>query len=151
MSMTDDTAPAEGKISTALLRFAEPLWKPAPGSPRPSPEDLERAISLASLIWNVVVVGGATAGGLDKLLPAMGALVSEEGVAEMESMIKRKKKLFGDDNRLILDTRVRVSGDEFTVDARSVTLRLREPGKERTPEEEAAREEFLRKLQSGEW
>jgi hypothetical protein len=87
------------KISETFLHFAEPLLD-ALGS-NATDDQMEQSLRIAFVIWNAVVyetVNGEKhfldmAHELSSREPAMGAMV--------DFMIARKRRLFGDDHRLV--------------------------------------------------
>lgn len=77
------------KLSTALLKFAEPLW--VPGSPPLSTEEFERALSLATLVWNVAVMEGVLGRRGRGRAELLRALMPGEQASEIEALLQRKK------------------------------------------------------------
>jgi hypothetical protein len=103
------------KISETFLSFAEPLLQelPATGLVR----HVENALKVAYAVWNAVVLADAL--GEDRYLAdarhRMG--IDPAALVLVETLISRKRALFGDDARLIGTYEVRKTGDGFKVRA----------------------------------
>jgi hypothetical protein len=103
------------KISETFLSFAEPLLQelPAEGPVR----HVENALKVAYTVWNAVVFADAL--GEDRQLAdarlRMG--IDPAALALVETLISRKRALFGDDARFIGTYKVRKTADGFNVRA----------------------------------
>ena len=87
------------KISEAFLDFAQPLLEKE-GEP-PSREEMEKALHLASTVWNAVVFD--TVQGNTHFVTMARALVAGNPPlpAMIENLIVRKQTVFGHDLRLV--------------------------------------------------
>lgn len=87
------------KISETFLEFAQPLI--SLGGPDPSDDDLEGSLALASSIWNAVVFADVASD--EQYLSRLHELLQGHsfGIGILEEMIGRKRRLFGDDQRLV--------------------------------------------------
>lgn len=109
------------KISETFLSFAEPLLQdlPAEGLVR----HVESALSVAYTVWNAVILADAL-GEERYLADARHRMrIDPAALVLVETLISRKRALFGDDARLIGTYEVRRTADGFNVraDAREAT------------------------------
>jgi hypothetical protein len=112
------------KISEAFLEFAEPLLVKEQGPP-PRPEEVESVLSLASTVWNAVVLD-TVRGNTDWTTKVRKQVAEQPPLAGlMEQMILRKKCMFGHDLRLIGEYKVSEHDGEWRlrVEARAPTAR----------------------------
>jgi hypothetical protein len=87
------------KISEAFFDFAQPLFETEGGPP--TQEEMEKALQLASTVWNAVVFD--TVQGNMKFVTMARALVADHPPlpAMIEHLILRKQTVFGHDLRLV--------------------------------------------------
>ena len=112
------------KISETFLHFADPLLEPL--GPRATLDQMEQALKLAFTVWNGVVyddVNGNTHY-LDTLRNQAGD--DREIAALVDRLIARKRKLFGDDHRLVGEFKLIRKGGEIRLraEARDPTRKL---------------------------
>ena len=89
---------SQAKISETFLKFAEPLTD-ALGEGI-TKEQLEQILKIAFTVWNAVVFD--TVAGNNDFVSQLRSLSSGDPVAAtIEQMIRRKRKAFADDLRLI--------------------------------------------------
>lgn len=103
------------KISDTLLQFAEPLLDAL--GPNGTQAQMEQSLKIAWTVWNAVVY--ADVGGNARMLEGVRTstkLDSQLG-AFVEALIDRKRTLFGDDDRLIGEYKLRRKGDEWRLRA----------------------------------
>ncbi len=87
------------KLSETFLHFAEPLLEPLGADA--TEQQMEEVLKIAFTVWNAVVYEAAK-GETRFLDMVQKATASVPPVATfVEEMIARKRKLFGDDQRLI--------------------------------------------------
>ena len=109
------------KISATFLEFAEPLL--APLGAEASEQEMEGALQIAFTVWNSVVYDAVQRG--DRWVSQVRRLAKDApdpGVSMLvEQMIARKRRLFGDDQRLIGKYEfIRANGElRFRAEARS--------------------------------
>jgi hypothetical protein len=103
------------KISETFLSFAEPLLQELPM--KAPVRHVEKALSVAYAVWNAVVFADVL--GEDRYLADARHRMGIDPVATalVETLISRKRALFGDDARLIGANEVRKTGDGFNVRA----------------------------------
>ena len=107
------------KISETLLRFAGPLLEALDSDATES--QMEEPLMVAWTIWNAVVWADAVADRRCLEEVRRSAAVRDPALATfMEVLIERKRRLFGDDHRLIGEYRlIRVGGEiRLQADAR---------------------------------
>ena len=87
------------KISETFLHFAEPLLDAL--GPNAPDDQMEQSLKIAFTVWNAVVY--ETVNGDRHFLDMAHKLTSHEPVmgALVDFMIARKRRLFGDDHRLV--------------------------------------------------
>ncbi len=103
------------KISETFLDFAAPLLQAMPADALE--EAFERALKVAYTVWNAVVYADV-ADNPRFLRDVRHGLGDEPELARLtESLILRKRSLFGDDWRCIGTWEVRKTADGFTVRA----------------------------------
>ncbi len=92
------------KISETFLRFAAPILSTMPEGATPS--EIEKVLRVPQIIWNALVFDHAsgTHGYLTRVRDTIAH--SPVGVAVIEDLIDRKRRLFADDNLLIGEYRV---------------------------------------------
>lgn len=103
------------KISETFLSFAEPMLQDLPRKalvPR-----VEKALMVAYTVWNAVVIADAL--GEDRYLEDLRSRAAgDAGLTTLvETLISRKRTLFGDDTRIIGTYEVRETADGFNVRA----------------------------------
>lgn len=93
------------KISETFLDFAEPLLD-AHG-PRATAAEMEQSLQLAFTIWNAVVYEDAANN--RRFIDSVRKLTAHERelAALVEQLITRKRRLFGDDHRLVGEYKLR--------------------------------------------
>lgn len=92
------------KISETFLRFAAPVLGTMPEGATPS--EIENVLRVPHMIWNALVLDQAS-GTSDWLTRVRQSIAdSPGGVAVIEDLIDRKRRLFADDNLLIGEFRV---------------------------------------------
>ncbi len=92
------------KISETFLRFAAPALSAMPEGATPS--EIENVLRVPHMIWNALVFDQAS-GTNDWLTRVRQTIAySADGVAVIEDLIDRKRRLFADDNLLIGEFRV---------------------------------------------
>ena len=98
-SKRDGRSFPDSKISETFLQFAQPLLETAP--PGVTEEDMEEPLKVAFTVWNAVVY--ADAADNSDFLDGIRQRTAHEPLtaALIEQMIQRKRKLFGDDHRLV--------------------------------------------------
>ena len=87
------------KISDTFLQFAEPLL--VAFGPNVTESQMEQPLMIAWTVWNAVVY--ADVGGNNQMLENVRASMGHDPQLKsfVESLIDRKRKVFGDDHRLI--------------------------------------------------
>jgi hypothetical protein len=92
------------KISETFLRFAAPVLSTMPEGATPS--EIENVLRVPHMIWNALVLDQAS-GTTDWLTRVRQSIAhSHGGVAVIEDLIDRKRRLFADENLLIGEFRV---------------------------------------------
>ncbi len=117
MAKNRHTVPCpDRKISETFLLFAAPLILPEGGSQR----KYEEVMQVAFTAWNAVVHADFL--GDDYHLEHVRALTSSnpEASSLMEGLIERKRKLFGEDSRIIGKYRVTKTEDGINLRAEAV-------------------------------
>lgn len=96
--------PTRKKISETFLRFAAPVLSTMPEEATPS--EIENVLRVPYMIWNALVFDHAS--GTDGWLMRVRETIAHSpvGVAIIEDLIDRKRRLFADDNLLIGEFRV---------------------------------------------
>lgn len=113
------------KMSEILVDFAQPML--ADLSEDDGPEECERRLEMAALIWNGLVEKAmAEANGREAVLPQLLAALSqgeEESDDALERLVaqleKRKKRLFPNETRLVETVKVWDDGCEYRVNVAS--------------------------------
>jgi hypothetical protein len=110
------------KISETFLHYAEPLLD-ALGPDAPD-DQMEQSLKIAFTVWNAVVY--ETVNGDRHFLDMAQKLTSHEPVMKglVDFMIARKRRLFGDDHRLV---------GEFKFIYKNGKRRLRAEARDPTP------------------
>jgi hypothetical protein len=100
-------AARRGKISDALMKLARPLLDEAQPT---TVEQAQDVIALAALAWNVAVLDDP-----DEYSKAVAGLrVAENGKASERTLallVSRKRELFPDDDRMVINFEVQIAGD----------------------------------------
>jgi hypothetical protein len=113
------------KISETFLEFAEPLLIPL--GPRATQHELTQALQLAFIVWNAVVY--ETVNRDTRYLTMLRDLTAgqPEVVSLVNHMIERKRRLFGNDHRVVGNFKLTIQADELNlrVEARDPTVRSR--------------------------
>jgi len=92
------------KISETFLRFAAPVLSTMPQGATPS--EIENVLRVPHMIWNALVLDQAS-GNSDWLTRVRRSIAhSPGGIAVIDDLIDRKRRLFADDNLLIGEFRV---------------------------------------------
>ena len=117
------------KISETFLDFADPLL--APLGPRATVKQMEQALKIAFTVWNGVVYDKVN--GNTHFLDMMRNQTrhNREVAALVERLIVRKRKRFGDDDRLVGKFKfIRKRGElRLRAEARDPTTRIRSTAK----------------------
>ena len=95
--------PPERKISETLLDFASPLLQDMPADA--SGKQIQEVLMIGCTVWNAVVLDSVRGGSkyLGMVMHQMKGTVL--GSIMVSNLIDRKRRLFGDDHRLIGDYR----------------------------------------------
>ena len=112
------------KISETFLQFAEPLLTPL--GPSATKEQMNQVLQIAFTAWNAVVYESVNsdtqylqmARDLTKGQPEIEALINQ--------LIQRKRRLFGDDHRLVGEFKLTLKNGELNlrVEARDPTTKV---------------------------
>ena len=112
------------KISETFLQFAEPLLTPLGTSA--TKEQMNQVLQIAFTVWNAVVYESVNsdtqylqmARDLTNGQPEIGALINQ--------LIQRKRRLFGDDHRLVGEFKLTLKNGELNlrVEARDPTTKV---------------------------
>lgn len=105
-----DAKPQGGKLSAAILDFARPLTENV------DDDHFERAVTLAILCWNVALLPeDKQEAELRKIASKMAedapAGFADETMTWTRWLVNRKKKLFADDCRMVVNYTVEDRGD----------------------------------------
>lgn len=103
------------KISETFLEFADPLID-AHG-PRATAAQIEQSLQLAFTIWNAVVFEDAAGNTQFIDLVKKHTAHEPELASFVEQLIARKRRLFGDDHRLVGEYKLRREGDRWILRA----------------------------------
>lgn len=113
------------KISETFLDFADPLL--APLGPRATIAQMEQALKIAFTVWNGVVYDKVN--GNNHFLDMMRNQTrhNRDIAALVDRLIARKRKLFGDDDRLVGEFKFLRKGGKLRLraEARDPTTRIR--------------------------
>jgi hypothetical protein len=109
------------KISETFLHFAEPLL--AELGPNATTDQMEEVLKIAFTIWNAVVYD--TVNGNTKFIEMVRHAMAQapDLAARIDQLIVRKRRLFGDDHRLV---------GEFKLTRQNGEIRLRAEARDPT-------------------
>ncbi len=113
-------AAAPGKLSTAVLEYADPLIESAQGD-----DEIHKAISIAVLSWNLSLLPKAEARAELQQLVASAVDSADGGLdrdllAIFEMMYSRRQSLFADDHRPVLNYEITVTDNSYHLEVTSV-------------------------------
>ena len=113
------------KISETFLDFADPLLEPL--GPGATVDQMEQALKIAFTVWNGVVYDKVN--GNTHFLDIMRNQTrrNRDLAALVDRLIARKRKLFGDDDRLVGEFKFHRKGGKLHLraEARDPTTRIR--------------------------
>lgn len=75
---------------------------------------MQKLVMIAAIAWNAAIMAEeGSAGFLDRMIETLPADAREEGEAVIEELIRRKKRYFADNKRMIVNIKVTDTGDGF--------------------------------------
>ena len=103
----------ENKISEAFLQYSMPLIDSLGDSP--TQNQIEKILQLTYSVWNSVVLDEVRNNNSN--IDMLKKLINNdfEGMAMLEELISRKRKLFSNDLRLIGEYSLRKEGEEWRI------------------------------------